>query len=128
MGSTAPILQCTDLARELREIDVVTNDDVPFGVTNEEVVAEHFSLSGTVRFGYAHVRASLSKQSVQPAACKVAATFGRDFRHEQAKPTKPPRPRCRPKRVPDPFDFVTFYKRSNGSLAKVPRSTYSGLE
>jgi hypothetical protein len=33
----------------------------------------------------------------------VAATFGRDFRHEQAKPTKPPRPRCRPKRVPDPL-------------------------
>src|SRR5690242_17175680 len=38
-GSTSPALQCTDLARELMEIDVVTNDDVPIWITNQEVVA-----------------------------------------------------------------------------------------
>ena len=85
MGSTSPALQCTDLARELQEIDMVAKDDVTIGITNQEVVAEDFPLSGTVRLGYAHVRAAFSKQSVHPAAqCKVAATLGGDFRHEQA--------------------------------------------
>ena len=35
MGSTSPALQCTDIARELIEIDVVTNDDVPIGITDQ---------------------------------------------------------------------------------------------
>ena len=50
------------------EIDVVTNDDVPIGITNQEAVTKHFSLTGTARRGYAHVRAPLSKQSVHPEA------------------------------------------------------------
>jgi len=67
-GSAAPTLQCTDLARELIEIDVVTSDDVPIGITNQEVVADHVSLSGTARCGYAHVRSAVGKQLVHPAA------------------------------------------------------------
>ena len=59
-GSTSPALQCTDLARELQEIDMVAKDDVTIGITNQEVVAEDFPLSGTVRLGYAHVRAAFS--------------------------------------------------------------------
>jgi hypothetical protein len=50
-GSIPSTLQCTDLARELIEIDVVTSDDVPIGVTNQEVVSEHFPLHETARFG-----------------------------------------------------------------------------
>ena len=38
-GSTSPGLQCADLACELVEIDVVTSDDVPIRISDQEVVA-----------------------------------------------------------------------------------------
>jgi hypothetical protein len=39
MGSTSPALQCTNLARKLTEIDVVTNDNVSIRISDQEEVA-----------------------------------------------------------------------------------------
>ena len=36
---------------EVNEIDMVTSDDVPIGVTNQEVVSERFPLNDAARFG-----------------------------------------------------------------------------
>jgi hypothetical protein len=122
VGSTHPALQHIDLARELMEIDVVTKDDVPIGITNQEVVTEHFSLTGTARRGYAHVRAPLSKQSVHPEAqCEAAVTFATDFRHEQGNRRSLRGPVAAQRESP----FVTSYKRSTRSLAK---GSNAGLE
>src|SRR6201989_2618043 len=98
MGSTNPALQCTDLARELREIDVVTNDNVPIGVTNHDVVAQHFPLSGIASLNYAPSDALLGKQLVHATQCEATAILGRNSRHEQAgRPSLPGPERWSPK-------------------------------
>ena len=55
---------------------------VPIRITNQEVVAEHFPLSGTSRISYAHVSAALGKQLVHPMA-QCEATITPNVRHKQ---------------------------------------------
>jgi hypothetical protein len=92
VSSTSSALQCTDLARELIDIDVVTNDDVPIGVTNHDVVAQHFPLSGIASLDYARGGALFGKQLVYTTQCEATATR-KFFGHEQAMPLRPPRGR-----------------------------------
>ena len=77
MRSRSSGVQCADLACELIEIDMVAKDDVTIGITNQEVVAEDFPLSGTVRLGYAHVRRRVQQAIGSPGGAMQSGRYPR---------------------------------------------------